>query len=104
MRRGTTPTFIFQLDSPDLDLTTLSQVWVTIDDGRNEPTTWDISSVTIDNENKQISLYLTQEETLSLATGVARVQIRMLTTDGVAIATSYSNIEIHDIIKKGVIE
>ena len=104
MRRGTTPTFVFQLDSSDLDLTTLTQVWVTIDDGRSEAKTWDISSVTIDNDNKQISLYLTQAETLALSTGIARVQIRMLTSDGAALATEYSTIEIHDVLKKGVIE
>lgn len=104
MRRGTTPTFIFQLDTPDLDLSTLTQVWVTIDDGRNEAKTWDISSVTIDNDQKQISLFLTQAETLALSTGIAKAQIRMLTSEGVALATTYSTIEIHDILKKGVIE
>lgn len=103
MRRGTTPTFVFQLDTPTLDLTTLTQIWVTIEDGRDEQKTWDISNVTVDNENKTISLYLTQEETLAFATGTARVQIRMLTSNGAAIATDYSTIEIHNVLKKGVI-
>lgn len=103
MRRGTTPTEVFELDTPDLDLTTLTQVWITICDGRDNSFTWDISRVTIDNDNKTLSLDLTQAETLAFACGLATVDIRMLTSDGVALATDYSTIEIHDVQKKGVI-
>ena len=103
MVKGTTPTFVFQLDSTTLDLTALSQIWVTVDDSR-EVKTWDINSVTVDNEHKTISLYLSQAETLALRTGLARVQIRMLTSDGASIATTCSTITINDVLKKGVIE
>ena len=43
MTRGTTPTFIFKLDT-ELDLTTLTQVWVTIIDGRDNKKDWDIDT------------------------------------------------------------
>lgn len=102
MFRGTTPTFIFELDT-DTDLTTLSQVWVTIQDVLGRQTTWDINRVTIDNEHKRISLTLTQQETLPMIPGIGRVQIRMLTNEGVALTTYCEKIPINMIIKEGVI-
>ena len=103
MYRGTTPTFIFQFDDT-IDLTSLTQVWVTISDGSGQKTTWDISDVTIDNENHEILLSLTQEETLALALGNALVQIRFLTNSDVALTTACSTLTIQDVLKEGVIE
>lgn len=104
MRRGTTPTEGFELDTPTLDLTTLTQVWLTICDGRDKSFTWDISRLSsIDNENKILWFTFTQQETLAFATGLATVDIRMLTSSGAALATDYSIIEIHDTQKDGVI-
>lgn len=102
MFRGTTPTFIFELDT-DLDLTELSQVWVTIRDVLGRPFNWDISRVTIDNEHKRISLTLTQQETLQMIPGVGHVQIRMLMSGNVALTTFAEKILINPILKEGVI-
>ena len=103
MYRGTTPTFVFQLDS-DIDLSGLAQIWVTISDGSGYKKTWDITNVTIDNVKKEIMLTLTQEETLALALGNALVQIRFLTSDDVALTTACTTLNIQDVLKEGVIE
>lgn len=102
MFRGTTPTLIFELDT-DLDLTSLSQVWVTIKDAFGREFTWDITKVTLDNDHKRITLTLTQAETLIMIPGIARAQIRMLTTDGVALTTYVEKFLLNTILKEGVI-
>ena len=104
MRKGTTPTEVFELDTPELDMTTLTEVWTTITDAVGKAKTWDITRATINDEYKTISITLTQEETLAFTPGLATVDIRMLTSDDKAIATDYSTIEIHDTQKGGVIE
>ena len=104
MTRGTTPTEVYELDTPDLDMSTLTVVWITIRDERDQKYTWDdISRMSFDNENKTISITFTQEETLAFVPGQATVDIRALTADNKAIATDTTIIEIHDIQKDGVI-
>ena len=102
MYRGTTPTLIFKLDT-ELDLTTLTQVWVTIQNG-DVQYTYDITRVTIDNEEKTLSVSLTQEETLAYKKVISLVQIRMLTSDNKALATKEVDFNIHNVLKGGVIE
>ena len=102
MYRGTTPTLIFKLDT-ELDLTTLTQVWVTIQNGETQYT-YDITRVTIDNEDKTLSISLTQEETLAYNRVISLAQIRLLTSDGKALATNVVDINIHNVLKGGVIE
>lgn len=102
MFRGTTPTLIFELDT-DLDLTAMSQVWVTIKDALGRPFNWEIDRLTLDNEHKRITLALTQQETLAMIPGIAHVQIRMLTSDGVALTTYVEKFPLHMILKEGVI-
>ena len=104
MRRWSTETLICELDTPDLDLTTLTQIYISIDDGRSGVKEWGISRITVDNENKELSLTLTQAETGAFKTGIAQVQANMLTSDGARIETEYSEIEIYDSLKEGVIE
>ena len=103
MFRGTTPTLIFEINS-DLDLDTLTQIWVTILDCGGHKFTWDITRVTTDNVKKEVTLALTQEETLALSLGNALVQIRFLTSDDVALTTACATLNIQDVLKEGVIE
>ena len=52
-----------------------------------------------------IATKLTQEETLQLpAPATARVQLRILTNDDVALATEYYKISVKKLLKKDVIE
>ena len=67
---GTTPTFQFTLDSNDLDLTQAAHVYVDIVGAAK------ISKADSDLVigQKTISVYLTQEETLSLGPGLIKFQ------------------------------
>lgn len=103
MTRWSTETLIFELDTPDLDLTTLTQICLTIDDGTGTKE-WDILRITVDNENKELQITLSQSETGSFKTGIAQSQINMLTSDGQRIETEWSPIEIYDTMKEGVME
>ena len=102
MYRGTTPTFIFQLDSDTIDLSDMSQIWVTIRDGAGLKHNWDINDVTIDNTNKYVSLFLSQEETLTIEPGIGAAQIRFLTNGGIALTTEKVSLTISKTIR-GVI-
>jgi len=103
MYKGTTPTFVFVLDSP-LDLTNIDQVWITIRDGAGIKHNWDITRVELDNTKKTVELYLTQEETLEMAPGLGAVQIRFLTGDGAAFTTQREMVKISATLRGGVIE
>lgn len=102
MYRGTTPTLVFKLDT-ELDLTTLTKVWVTIQNGDTQYN-FDITRCTIDNTEKTIAVSLTQEETLALKRVVSNVQLRMLTSSDKALATNIVQININNVLKGGVIE
>ena len=102
MYQGTTPTFIFELDTP-IDLSDMSQIWITIRDGLGFKHNWDKTRTTIDDENHKISLFLSQQETLSIKPGLGAVQIRFLTNGGIALTTERKMITIATTIKGGVI-
>ena len=102
MYRGTTPTFIFQIDTP-IDLSSMEQIWVTIRDGARIKHNWDITRLTIDNEEKTIGLWLSQLETLAMHPGIGVAQIRFLTTGGSAFTTERTQINISPTLKGGVI-
>ena len=103
MYKGTTPTFIFELDTP-IDLTDMSEVWITIRDGAGVKHNWDITRATLDDTEKTVSLTLTQAETLEMAPGIGAVQIRFLTTSGHALTTQKTQINISTTLKGGIIE
>ena len=104
MYKWTTPTLKFRLKNTTIDLSRMSQIWVTVKDGRRKKHTWDISHVTLDNVNKIIKLTLTQAETIPIAAGIGKVEIRMLTDTGAAPVTKKKTIYIEDTIKGGIIE
>ena len=101
--RGTTPTIIINVTS-DIDLTNITQVWVYISQRGAVVIDKDISSVQIDTEHKQISVILTQEETLALKAEDALFQIRVLLSDDTALATIASEVNVIEVYKGGVIE
>lgn len=104
MYRGTTPTLVFNLSqNKTLDLNNVDQIWVTL---KNSTYThnWDKDSCDIDTENKKISITLTQEETLALPVSKVQAQIRILLTNGKALATNIVTMDVKSILKEGVIE
>ena len=100
--RGTTPTIVITITN-EMDLTTIQKVWIYISQQNKVKVDKLFSDVIIDAENKKILVKLTQEDTLALKSGDALFQIRLLLTDGTALATIANDIRILEIYKGGVI-
>ena len=100
MYRGTTPTLRFTLP---FDTSTLDVVWVTIAQGGKVIINKEKSDC--DLNGKDISVTLTQAETLVLTAGnKTEIQLRVLTTDGLALASEIFRENTDYILKDGVIE
>ena len=100
MYRGTTPTLRFTLP---FDTSTLDAVWVTIAQGGKVIINKEKSDC--DLKGTDISVTLTQAETLALTAGnKTEIQLRVLTTDGLALASEIFRENTDYILKDGVIE
>ena len=99
MYRGTTPTLKFTLP---FDTSTLDAVWVTIAQGGK--VIINKTKVDCDLKGKDISVTLTQAETLALTADKTEIQMRVLTTDGIALASAIFREDTKCILKDGVIE
>ena len=99
MIRGTTPTFTFNLP---FEASALKSAYITIK-SHNIEIEKAISDCTIGE--KSISTTLTQEETLKLTAGKrVKIQLRVLTEGGNALATEIYVVDAEDILKEGVIQ
>lgn len=99
MRKGTTPTFTFNI--LDLDLSTATVVWVIFKQGTIviKKTTDDL---TIDEQ--KIIVEFTQEETLKFDKNLSlKAQIRVLTNSEKAYASNIFDISVNDLLVKEVI-
>lgn len=102
MRRGTTPTITINVTGETFDNSTM---YVTIEQSTLQITkTGDDIEVYPTEDGCTVALFLTQEETLKFAQGSARLQIRWITSDGVAQASPIKNISVDPILLEGVIE
>ena len=100
MIRGTTPTLTFTLP---VQVSTLSEYWVTISQ-KYENLTINKTSSDCSAEDDTITVTLSQEDTLKLiGDKPVYIQIRALTTGGVALATKMWSCPVDDILKEGVI-
>lgn len=102
--RGTTPTLTFHVKNEQLDLNEIAQVWITFKTKVGitiKEKTYDIEDVTIEDNN--ISLNLTQEDTLEFTDQVMLVQLRVRFNNNVAYASSIMEVDIGQILKEGVI-
>ena len=54
-------------------------------------------------ENNVISVFLTQEETLSFKNGNCNIQLRMITYDGIAMASPIKTVNVYSVLNKEVI-
>ena len=100
MIRGTTPILHFTLP---FAVSELSEYWITISQ-RYENIKIDKTSEDCTASGSVISLELSQEDTLKLmADKPAYIQIRALTTDDIAIASTIIRTSVGDILKEGVI-
>lgn len=99
MRRGTTPTHIFETD---IDLTSAEVVYITYKQTTGETLTKEKSDIAI--EEDKLTIKLTQEETLAFqTTGRVSIQIRARFPDGSAIASNIIQTTADEILRDGVI-
>ena len=99
MIRGTTPTLTFNLP---FDTSVVKSAYLTIRCLGEE-----IEKSITDSElgETSISFTLTQEETLKLPKSRrAKIQLRILTKGGDALATTIYEVEVADVLKEGLIE
>ena len=100
MYRGTTPTLVFTV-TPELDLSTLAEAWLTIRQAEVEITH---SLPDLVPTEGGFSVTLTQAETLGLSSSAScRVQLRALTGAGQAMASNILSLPVGGILKCGVI-
>lgn len=99
IRRGTTPTNVF---SVNLDLTEAETVYLTYEQFGKVAIEKQKEDMTIEAE--QVSVTLTQDETLSLIPGEkVEIQFRAKFADGAAVASNIIGTCTKDILKDGVI-
>ena len=102
MYRGTTPTYILELETT-IDLSQIVELWITFKTF-NVGVTKYLNDSYIDNENKTITVTLTQEETLQLYNQKnCEVQVRFRLENGKAYATNIANVDVDKILREGVI-
>ena len=102
--RGTTPTITVNITS-ELDLTTVTQVWVYIAQQNKVKNDKLIDDVTFDTEHRKISVLLSQNDTLALKADIDTLfQIRLLLEDDTALATTASKVKVIEVYKDGVIQ
>lgn len=108
IRRGSTATITCHIPD-DIDMTSVDNVWLFIaqkPDGRESEVIIDRSysehEITKDDENKTISVKLTQEETLALRYGNAFLQVKLHFMNGDAFPSQAEQIQILECYKNGV--
>ena len=98
MRRGTTPTNTFTVDT---DLTNAVAVYVTYSQGKNVIIEKSMEDLTITSTKVEVTL--SQEDTLAFSGGAVQIQIRAKFGDGSAIASNIIMASVDQILKDGVI-
>lgn len=101
MRRGTTPTITLTCD--DLDFTQMKSIYITLAQQMGWKKTVRENDLNLEISEHELKVYLTQEDTLRFHNGVVQVQVRALTSDGVAVATDISSFDIGPVLYDGVI-
>ena len=107
MTRGTTPTHTFTLPD-DLKTATLSALYITY--AQRGETVLEKTLNDVANNNGVLTCTLTQADTLAFEVldqhckhGTVDVQVRLKTSDGVAMASDIMPVPIRDILKDGEI-
>ena len=100
--RGTTPTIVINVKS-EVDFSEVTAIWVYISQMGIVKVNKEIDDVVFDQEHMTITLKLTQDDTLSLYTGEALFQIRLLLESETALATVATRIFIEEIYREGII-
>lgn len=114
MIRGTTPTHVFYTE---IDLSNIDKIFVTYKQGKDVILEKSIDDVEINEEEKSISVHLSQEDTLKFKDKnwtwlypnenakdtKVKIQIRIKFLDDSAIASNIILVDVDDILKDGEI-
>ena len=101
MRRGTTPYLPIKTDQ---DLTKMDYIVVTVEDSAGNEVSVDNKSGMMTVKSTEITVKLTQEQTLSLSEGELQIQVRAADETGEnAIASNIMYSTLDDVLKDGVI-
>lgn len=104
MYKGTTPTIRINITS-DLELSTLTEVWITIKSWETKITQkFSKDEVNVNVEDKYISTFLSQEMTLSFEDDdEVEIQARLLDENNLAYVTEITQDVMHRVLEDGVI-
>lgn len=100
MIRGTTPTLKLKLNG--IETSRLQSIYITLKQGDKEITKNNDDGIALESDSV-LSVALTQRDTLTFAQGYVYIQLRAITTDGLAIASKTRLVFIDDVLREGVI-
>lgn len=100
MWRGTTPTHVFTLPDEFAD-TAFETVFVTY--SQNGSAVLEKTASDLTREENRLTLSLSQEDTLRFSEGAVKIQLRVKTAAGQALASSIISITASELLKDGVI-
>ena len=104
MTRGTTPSIKLSIDYQRTDI---AAAWITISQGGapviNKTLTDEGVAIVDTEEGAEITLTLSQADTLALVPGMAELQIRALMVDDTATASNIARLTVKRILKDGEI-
>ena len=100
MVQATTPTFILTLPN-DIDLGEAAHVYFTLKQ-KNAEIVKEDSDLTIDGN--EVSVYLSQAETVKLSVGAALLQLNWTYANGVRACSTIASIEVDENLLKEVVE
>lgn len=102
--RGTTPTIELNIQQ-DIDLTMVANVWIYLSQQNKVKVDKGLDDVQINTEQHKITLILSQDDTLALKADTDTLfQIRLLLSNGTALASLASKVVVKQVYKQGVIE
>lgn len=101
MRRGTTP--VVKVNIKGIEVSELQSLYLTFDQGDIQITK-KTEDLTIDTEDNSIKAHLSQQDTLEFGDGNVKIQLRAVTKDGIAVASSIKSKPIGEILMDGEIE
>lgn len=102
MIKGTTPSLIFKVKD-DFIFEGIANVRVSIESG-SKVLVKELGDLDLDETNRCVKLFLTQEETFELSTGDIKVQVHVLYENGTSIGTKEMGTRLNRAITNEVIK
>lgn len=101
MVRGTTPTFVLEIDDKNIDLTQVDNVYATFKQGTCVMTK---TGQDIEVSENEVDVYLSQAETLSFSKGTVFVQLNWTFQNGHRACTNIVGVDVGDNLVNGVLQ